>query len=186
MSDYIYVSLEIGGTLPASLVPEFLQSIDEDIINKGEEITLNSLKGLNDSLKINGEANYGLCTHTKEFCMEHGLSFINQAEAKCDYNADATYFVPGMEDVDSYNTDQNGNAVVRLDQVKPLIELLLELAEHGDKALPKFLNNPAVADLVKDCLDSPADIIKNIKERLSEVLPQEAPDIPPLIIDETK
>ena len=118
--------------------------------------------------------------------MEHGLSFINQAEAKCDYNADATYFVPGMEDVESYNTDQNGNAVVRLDQVKPLIELLLELAEHGDKALPKFLNNPAVADLVKDCLDSPADIIKNIKERLSEVLPQEAPDIPPLIIDETK
>lgn len=186
MSEYIYVSLEIGGTLPASLVPEFLQSIDEDIINKGEEITLNSLKGLNDSLKINGEANYGLCTHTKEFCMEHGLSFINQAEAKCDYNADATYFVPGMEDVESYNTDQNGNAVVRLDQVKPLFDLMLALAEQDLKALPKFLNNPAVADLVKDCLDKPQDIIQHLKQRINEVLPREAPELPALIIDKTK
>jgi len=55
------------------------------------------------------------------------------------------------------------------------------------EALQKFLNNPAVADLVKDCLDSPAEIIKHLKEKLSEILPNEAPDsLPPLIIDETK
>lgn len=188
MSDYIYVSLKVGGTLPASLIPEFVACVNGDIAlpDDNKELTAKDLKGLTEPLKFYGQANYGMCTNTKEFCMEHGLSFVGHADSSGEYDADTTYYIPGMDDVESYKTDQNCNTVVRLDQVKPLFDLMLALAEQDLKALPKFLNNPAVADLVKDCLDKPQDIIQHLKQRINEVLPREAPELPALIIDKTK
>jgi len=186
MPEYIYVSLEVGGKLPVSIVPEFLDCVNKDIIPDDNKLyTLDDLIK-NELFKVYGQAEYGMCTQTKDFCIKHGLYYVCRAGSSGEYDADTTFYVPGMEEESTYKTDQNGEATVRLDQVKPFFDLMIALAEQDIKALPKFLNNRVVADLVKDCLDSPADIIKHLKERLSEVLPQEAPDIPPLIIDETK
>lgn len=187
MSDPISVSLEIGGIISASLVDQLLACINYDIDRGDGPLTRIEMEGRNDSLTVYGMADYGLCNKTHNFCIEHQIPFIIHAEASGECNADTTFFVPGMEDSENYMTDQNETAVVRSSQVRPMFDLLIALVEGDLKALPKFMNNPAVRDLVKDCLESPDDIISHLKERIDEILPREAPDnVPPLIIDKSK
>lgn len=187
MSEPISVGLEIGGGLPASLINTFLTCINNDI-DRGEGLlTIKDITNLEESLTVYGTANYGLVERTHKFCIEHNLPFIVRSEASGEYNADTTFFVPGMEDSENYATDQNDNAVVRSNQVRPMFDLLLALVDRDIKALPKFLNNPAVADLIRDCLESPDEIVSHLREQINELLPREAPDtLPPLTIDESR
>lgn len=187
MSEPISVSLEIGGTIPDSLVDRLIECINDDIDRSEGPLTRVEMEGRNDSLTVYGMANYGLCESTHSFCIENDIPFIIHADASGEYNADTTFFVPGMEDSENYATDQNETAIVRSSQVRPMFDLLIALIEGDIKALPKFINNPAVCNLVKDCLESPDDIVSHLKERINEILPREAPDnVPPLIIDKSK
>jgi hypothetical protein len=189
MADWIPICFEVGGTIPSSIIDELICCLNDDIdtTTGNGNVTRKDFDDVDPTLTVCGTAKYGLCKKSHDFCIKHQIPFIITAEAYGEYDADTTFFIPGMEDSENYQTDKNEQAIVRAKEVRPMFDLLLALIDQDLKALPKFLNNPAVADLVKDCLDSPAEIIKHLKEKLSEILPNEAPDsLPPLIIDETK
>ena len=187
MSEPIGIELTIGGNLPASLVDEFLECVNDDIEIGNGNLNREDLENLNDSLTIYGNADYGMCAGVHDFCIKHGLTFIANVEACGEYNACTTFFVPGMEESETYDTDSNENAVLRTNQIRPLFDFMLALLERADKALPLFLNNPAITDLVKECLERKEDIPTILKEHIKTVLPNEAPDTaPPLVIDESK
>ena len=193
MPEYINLTLEIGGNLPVALVPEFLKCVNDDviiddiiingiIIDDNKNLTYEDLLDLVEPLKIYGSANYGQCPQTTNFCINHGLSFVNQADSQGEYEADTTFFLPGMEEEETYKTDQQYNAVVQVKQIKPLIDLLIAYTEKGINALQSN-NNPVVRDLIKRCLDNPQDTLQLIKQQINKVIPQEAPDnLPPLKI----
>lgn len=187
MSEPIGVSFKVGGVLPASLVDEFLECLSEDIDNSDGNLKREDIEDLGSYLEVYGNADYGLCNSTHDFCIKHGLTFIATAEASGEYNACITYFTPGMKDSETYDTDSNGNAVIRYNNIRPLMDLMLALVEREDKALPLFLNNPATEDLVKECLEQPDKITNILREHIKKVVPNEAPnEVPPLVIDETK
>lgn len=187
MAEPIGVSFKVGGVLPASLVDEFLECLSEDIDNSDGNLGREDIEDLGTPLEVYGNADYGLCNSTHDFCIKHGLTFVATAEASGEYNACITFFTPGMGDSETYDTDSNGNAVIRSSKVRPLIDFMLALVEREDKALPLFLNNPAIADTAKECLEQPDKISSILREQIKQVVPNEAPDeVPPLVIDETK
>ena len=187
MSEPIGVCFKVGGVLPASLVDEFLECLSEDIDNSNGNLGRGDIEDLGAPLEVYGNADYGLCNSTHDFCIKHGLTFIATAEASGEYNACTTFFTPGMEESETYDTDSNGNAVIRSSKVRPLIDFMLALVEREDKALPLFLNNPATEDVVKECLERPDEIPSILREHIKKIVPKEAPnEVPPLVIDETK
>ena len=185
MAEPMWVGLEVGGTLHASLVDEFIKLIYEDL-DETECITKEDLFSSTTSLSLYGKADYGLCENITKFCREHGLTYIVNVEACNEYNACTTFYVPGMEDSETYNTDSNENAVVRTSALRPLFDFMLAFMDKNDKALPLFLNNPAVADIVKECLNQPSNTTDILREHIKKLLPNEAPkEVPPLIVIKT-
>lgn len=187
MSEPIGVSFKVGGVLPASLVDEFLECLSEDIDNSDGNLGKEDIEYLGGPLEVYGNADYGLCSSTHDFCIKHGLTFVATAEASGEYNACTTFFSPGMENSVTYDTDSNGNAVIRSSKVRPLIDFMLALVEREGKALPLFLNNPAIADTAKECLEQPDKISSILRGHIKQVMPNEAPnEVPPLVIDESR
>lgn len=187
MAEPIGVSFKVGGVLPASLVDEFLECLSKDIDNSDGNLGREHIEDLGGPLEVYGNADYGLCNLTHDFCIKHDLTFVATAVASGEYNACTTFFSPGMEDSETYDTDSNGNAVIRSSKVRPLIDFMLALVEREDKALPLFLNNPAIADTAKECLEQPDKISSILREQIKQVVPNEAPDeVPPLVIDESR
>lgn len=184
MSEPIGMSLEIGGVLPAALLPDLIGAIEgqiTDIVGDSVEEILTSTT--NSPARIDGISNYGMCDDAKEFCKEHNLSFIHNSGAKDEYEASTSYWLPGMKCEVEFKTDASFNPVITPGEIKPYLDLLLEYAEKGDEVLPLQLGNDSLdEDFVAAFLKKPKNFLRLIKRKFDSILPPEEPTLPPLII----
>lgn len=188
MSESIGMKIEIGGTLPASLIKEFLKELNYDlgdITGPTTEKELRSEAKGKTTISWNAVTNYGECNSLKAFCRKHKLGYVHTCEAKYEYNGEIKYWVPGMKNEIIQSADQNGDVVVHLDQVKPLVNLLLGYAKHPFKALPLFINeeNEDVKELIELGLKYPKKFLPALEKKLGEFFPT-IPELTPFIIKE--
>lgn len=189
MSNSIGVTVIIGGTLSASLIDEFISTVEEDIFELQEEYDEESLRSISgkEFIRFDGYASWGLCDKLTIFCENNNLSYeiSSEADGKCD--PDVTYWIPGMEDSKIYKTDNNNNAVIRVDAIKPITDLMCALITKDESVLPQFINDPETCDLVKIGLSDPDNFKEALTKKLNEILPQvSSSTIPVLIIDNRK
>lgn len=184
MSDPVGVTVHIGGTLPADHIEAFLECVSNDIDNLQGQYTREELEAISgkSAARFDGTANYGICDEITDFCEKHDMPYTISAEACGGYDSDITFWVPGMEEKESYKTDSVNNVVVRVDAIKPLTDLMSALITQDRKALALFLNDPATHDLVSVGLNTPAEFGEALRKSLDEILPGKIPDIPPLVI----
>lgn len=188
MSEIIGMSIEIGGTLPFSLVDEFLKQIKDDMYDISDGYTREEMinQDPEDCVFISGTANWGLCNNVFRFCKEHNLTYVHHAEALDDIDAEATYWMPGMDEPESFKTDSERNPVIKVSKIKPLLDLMYALIAKDKEALPLFLNDPETEDLVKIGLKNPEQFPIELKKRIDEIIPNDSPKVPPFIFDHNK
>lgn len=182
MSEPIWVNVKIGVSLPTFLIDQFIDLVEDNLSElsgptKREEIE--ELFG-NDHLNYNGTAEYGLCESLLKFCIQHNLTYCCEAQAKGEYSPDTTYWKPGQKEATTYPTDSVGNAIIRVEDVRPLIKFMLGLLEDGDEALPKFLNDPSaqIQDLVRKGFNDYQNLIPEINKVITRILPIVGDDVP--------
>ena len=183
MSEPIGMSFEVGGTLPARLIKEFLSEINDELNNITGPTTE---KELRQEAKWNATSNYGECDSLKRFCRKHNLSYIHTSEAKDEFNAQVCYWVPGMKDESSNNASNDGIITVPVHEVHQVVSALLTYAKDPVNALPLLIaekNGIVKIAVEKGLKKGPKEFLKIIEKELIDLLPIE-PKLPPFIIKE--
>lgn len=191
MSEPIGTYIEIGGTLPASLIEKFLECVVSDFDNLQSDASIEELEEVSgeEPIQYDGTANYGLCNDLTTFCKEHDLTFVTHSESCGEYNADTTFWMPGMEDPETFYTDTNGEPLVHFKDISPLTEFMYALILDGYKALPNFMNSDSnrIKYLVSVGLNKGyPELLTELSAAVEETLPKKLIKVPPLVIDHTK
>lgn len=186
MSEYIGMSIEIGGNLKAKLIPEFLEAINADITDLvGIDNSIKGIKAISGTkLKLYGSSNFGECEDLKAFCENNNLSYIHSCEAKYEYDAEICYWEPGKKCEYRTNATQSGDELISMETIKPFIDLMLDYIKMGDAAFPLYIHHESLKPLIETSLKTtPKKFIKALEKKLKAVLPQ-FPVIPVLNIEE--
>jgi len=186
MSEPIGLNLEVGGDLPASLVPELIQTLKGDLydINGGptDVSNVHSLKG---PVSWYATSNWGECDDLKIFLRKNYLSYIHKCDASGEYDASVSYWIPGMKAEWVLQGNTNGDVVLAVDAIKPLCDLLLSLAESGPKALPLFIDSKSetVKEIVQKALKTGNHkrIYTSLRKHIEALMPT-VPTLPPFRI----
>ena len=184
MSEYTWMSIEIGGDLPENILGELLNTIESEMNNIEGEFEKDVL--ISDTLNRvwTGFSNYGECDNIKSFCGEHKLSYIHHSEA-VPGSGDAVlcWWVPGirMKQETRIITNNDGSPVVSIHEMKPLINFLLAYCKDGEKILPLFIKDKEINDIVEKGLKNPKKILPTLEVRFKMMMP-DIPEIPPLRI----
>jgi hypothetical protein len=188
MSEAIGMSIEIGGTLYASLIDEFLEAVGDDMFDINDGYTREELVNCDseDCLFISGVSNFGLCPKVFKFCEKYNLTYLHYAEALGEFESEATYWMPGMDEPESFKTDHEHNPVIKVSDINPLLDLMCALISMDREALPLYLNDPATQDLVKIGLENPQQFPIVLKDRIDSIIPDKPPKVPPCLIDPNK
>jgi len=195
MSDYFSGTIEIGGQLPASELPFFIQAINNETnLNLKEEIKedispkefldlLDGTENIDDMQEIiqNGgslrffvsEARYGRFEDIESFCVRNGLTFIRYSEAYGEYEADIEWWQPGMEQSCIRFCDNYGHITIRAERIRETIE---SVKRFNPKEAPLYLNETAPDDvnafLAKWSLKNEWDAMEALKARLDYLAPR--------------
>jgi hypothetical protein len=181
MSEPIWVTVTIGGTIKKADVPDLLGAIDEDI----NELSGPSLKG---SGKVEGPywrgyANWGEIDSIKTFCEEHNLSYQHDCGATSEYNASVTYWLPGMKKEKWLQADSENTLVVPVESIRPYLDMLITIMKDGVESLPLFIehSNERIKEIVTKALRSkkPHEVLE---KEFKKILPEAIPKIPDLVI----
>jgi hypothetical protein len=188
MSEFIGMNITIGGELPADLVQELFKKIEDELCDIGGPMTKSELRAevrKNKPVKWGARSNYGECESLKSFCRKHKLGYVHICDSNDQYDPELHYWVPGMKSEVIQTTTKTGQVVALVDQVRPLINLLLEYAKQGDKVLPLFVSNQDedVKDVIEKSLKNPKKFFPAIEKKIKEFLPT-IPILPPLTIKE--
>jgi hypothetical protein len=188
MSEFIGMDITIGGELPVNLIQELFKKIENDFSNITGPIVEAELRAeirKNKPVKWVALSNYGECKSLKSFCRKHKLGYIHTCDSNDQYDPELHYWVPGMKSEVIQTTTKTGQVVALVDQVRPLINLLLEYAKQGDKVLPLFVSNQDedVKDVIEKSLKNPKKFFPAIEKKIKEFLPT-IPILPPLTIKE--
>ena len=127
-------------------------------------------------------ANYGEPDTLKAFCKENNLSYTHHCEATGEYDSTLAYWLPGMKKEFQTESNTNADAVVRVDEIKPYVDLLLEYAKYGKDAFPMFVGVPSLEETIETCMKKPAKALEIMEKEIKSLLPG-APSLPPLIIN---
>jgi hypothetical protein len=185
MGESIGMKITIGGELPADLIEQFLTELKDDLYEITGPTTEAELRREAGKHPIDwfATSNYGECESLKSFCENNNLSYIHQCEAKYEYDGEVSYWIPGMKQEVSCKATQDGDLTVKVDQIRPLVLLLLEYAKMGDKALPLFISVDYLKDLVEKGLKYPKKFLPSLEKTLQKLLPG-TPNIPTFKIKE--
>lgn len=158
MADYMAGDISIGGTIPASMLPELYEAI----LKQGASIEpyngeLDSLDEFVDAVRESGDlrlvdhdAAGGYLPILEQFCQRNGLHFVATADAKYEHDGEVRWWSPGMSEPRSTVGTQEGTPMVACSSVA-------ELLEAG----------------------SAEEKVQAIRELLERVMP---PKLPPLVI----
>lgn len=177
MSEFMGMSIQIGGTLPRKYYKEFLQALNDNLSETSHEIS----KGV---FQANGISNYGECDDLKSFCRDHNLSYIHNSDPKYEYDAEISYWTPELKKEKRFLTTANREETVLVDDVKSLIDLLLAYIKIGPKALTLFIDNEKLKHIIVPALKkkkSDKALIKMLEKKITQLFPT-IPDLPPFIL----
>lgn len=185
MSEYVATTIEIGGDLKKADIPDLLNFIADEL--SGEDTpykgTLNADELCKEagtaSYKWGGWANYGTMEDTVTFCVKHKLSYIIQSDSREVYGGFTLYWTPGMKKQKEISSDNEGTTTASIDRVRSLCNLLMDISKEGMAALPRYVNDDVVGDLVKEALSKPKCLHQILRKKLDELLPG-VPTLPPL------
>jgi hypothetical protein len=186
MSEPIGTCIEIGGALPASLIEAFLECVENDIDNCIGPYTREMLEEEVDgttSIRYDGTVDKGICNELIRFCKRHNLTYVTHAEARGEYEADTSYWSPGMEMEESFKTNSDNNPIIDASDIKPVIDLMYAMVIDGKRALPLFTNDGTVAGLVKLGLDNYPEFLIQLRATIDSHFPKDADSVPPFVID---
>jgi len=187
MSEEMGMYIEIGGELTVKQAEELLEIVTGEFINRDDgPDTLEKLRKAAGTgpVRWGGTSNYGMADDTVGFCERNNLPYIQHSDSKGEYNAGSTYWFPGMNEMGGFLETSEGDPVVLLKIIKPLVELLLSVAKGGVNALPLCIGLEGLDKLVERCIKHPKKALEYIEERIrKEVIPG-IPSLPPLIIKE--
>ena len=178
------MTIEIGGELPAGLINEFFAALDSDCYDTTGPITDGELRQASGKpIKFYATSNYGECDDIKAFCIKHKLGYIHYVDATNEYNASLSYWVPGMKNETCLQSNQESDVVVNIYEIKPIINLLLEYAKRGKDAIPLFIGDKFLTNIIEKCCKKPGRTLQIIEKRINQLLPGE-PKLPPFTIKE--
>lgn len=176
MSNAIDMSITIGGSLKASCIQEFLDTIQKEIseITEGP-LTKSDLRAeAGKPIQWRGMSRYGLCDNLFAYCQKHKLTFQHYCSPSSEYDATSAFWKPGMKEPRTMASNANADTLVRVEAIKPICDLLLSLAEQGKAALPLFIGHDEYMDtLVELGAKNYKAMCKKIKKDLNDLLPDE-------------
>jgi hypothetical protein len=185
MSEPMFMTICIGGELPARLIGDFLHTFDEECAEITGPTTEEGLRkeAGEAAIKWYATANYGECDDLKAFCKKHKLGYEHYVETGSECNASLSYWVPGMKNEICLQANQDSDAVVDIDEIKPVVNLLLEYAKIGKDAIPLFVGAKGLEDIIEKCSKKPGQTLQIIEKKINQLLPGE-PKLPPFTIKE--
>ena len=175
MADCFPGEIKIGGSVPASLLDEFLR----EVVSTGGSVggydgaasDCRDAEGLRQALDGKGhlqladaEARFGQFEELEDFCVRHGIPFDRHSDAKAEYDAENVRFRPGMERPIVVSSDNNGRDLVDADGIRSVAKALARLAS---------------ARTTKDELLA---AVRKASRKLDRLLPPEVEPLPPLEI----
>jgi hypothetical protein len=177
MSEYMGLTMEIGGTIYAKYIPEFLKRIKDDLSDINGPTTEEELRKLatgGKPITLYAQSNYGECESLKSFCQKHHLNYIHTCQASGECDGSQVYWEPGMDDEEGSTATQNGDMTVRVNHVRPLVMLLIEYAKKGDNILPLHMNDEhgGIRNAVEKGLKNPKKFLPTLEEELNKALPE--------------
>jgi len=183
MSEYIGMSIEIGGDLPRNFIEEFLCIINNElseITGPCSEADLKDEAGKG-AIQLIGSSNYGMCDNLTAFCRQHNLSYIHHCDAKYDLSAYNYFWVPGMKKSQAVASNQDGQMLILESDIRPICDLMLAVIKNGNEALPLFIGNDRLKCIVEKSLKNPKKLYELLVKEINHLLPV-IPVLPPFRI----
>jgi hypothetical protein len=142
MAEEIYGNFRIGGELPREALPDLQKLIDDSFNDLQIEGDFGAPET---SCEIRGITN-GITKEIRKFCRDNKLSYEISFGSCGEYDAEEIYWDPSLKDERVNITNQDGWPVMKISDVRTLIEELRNKALAGDldwdleKCLP--INKP--------------------------------------------
>ena len=133
MAERMAAEITIGGTIPASLVPQFCRTIIEEGVSHawGDApfrplSAADLLDTLSDGLLwlCDHQASWGQFDALERLLQEHNVPFDRKSGGKYEYDAEMVHYRPHLPELLCVITDANGEPVVVADNLKPVDEAL--------------------------------------------------------------
>jgi hypothetical protein len=178
MAENFYTELKVGGS-----IPEVTAVVVLDII--GNNFTEGTFK-LTPNLKLlegNGDMSYNEFEEIVNSLRKLNVAFTFTMYPRDDYPGILLYNYPNLNLSGQTASDGNGHPIIRIDNVRPIVYLMMDLLKEGTNTLAKHINDEHTKDLVTKILQDKANLIPIMDQELNQVLP-ELPDLPELTITE--
>lgn len=174
MSDPMYFNIEIGGNLKEKLIPGLLETlVDFDEITGPAEVV--NFKGWKPKkLEWTACSDYGECDDLKRFLINNKLSFIHTCSSNGVYDGSISYWTPDMKLVNQLKADVDGQAVLDVDGVRPLVDFLFAYIESGEKAFPLFIDSKlcVIREVVSQGLKNRrVKVVQRLKKYVEGLMP---------------
>jgi hypothetical protein len=178
MAERFYTELRIGG----SISEENLTTVLDLIGDKFETGTFEREDVIKIKfIKAEGDVDFEEFQEIEAALYKKNLTFEFTMYPRDDYPGILLYNYPDLNMSGQTNSDGKGYPIIRLDSIRPLINLIMGVLKEGTNTLAKHINNDTTKDLVTKLLSNPDDLIPILEKELNQVLP-ELPEIPELII----
>ena len=177
MADHFPGEITIGGKVPADLLEAFLGELNSAEAKvggyDGADAAFQSARELREALNNDGhlflvddQAQCGMFEDLEAFCVKHGIAFDRHSDAKYEYDAENVYFRPGMKEPESVPSNNDGEALLRVETIRPVAKELARLV---------------TTTLTREKVLAAA---KKVIRHLNSLLPPEVEPLPPLEIVE--
>lgn len=184
MPDTMYIDVEIGGEISSKLLPDLYRILNVCFWESSDIPT--SIEELRECNETNFTFSAECIDYTPLilFCKTNKLSCIVNTQSDMGWNAAVDYTFNGSEHI-SFEADSEGKPLHYHDRVKPLIQFLLDYAEHGITAFPLHIEDKPqfIAELAKDGLRDSKNFINLFRDKVNELFP-DIPEVPLFIIKE--
>jgi hypothetical protein len=178
MAESFYTELKVGGSVTRQHVKDILEIINENF-DDGTFEEINAIK--DKQFTGSGAISYEKFEEIEAALLKLNVAFTLTMYPKDDYRGIKCYNFPDVNLTGETDSDGNGHSIIRISEIKPLINLMLDFIKEGNSTLAKHINNETTKDLVTKMLSDPDDLIPILEKELNQVLP-ELPKIPKLII----
>lgn len=107
------------------------------------------------------------------------LTYIATIDPKDEYEGFTTYSIPPH--VGNIQSDMNRHPVIRISEIRPYVDLLMDLIKNGTQCLPLYINNDIVSETVKEMMAKPDKALEILQSLIDHNVPK-IPTLPKLNI----
>lgn len=178
MADLFYVTINIGG----DILKENLNSILETLGEISEEGNVFDEKQYLEDGVLNAQGNISYDDFEKIISKiyELELTHISTVDPKDDYEGYTLYNIPPIHN-GHVQSDMNRHPTIRISEIRPYMDLLMDLVKNGVSCLPLYINEEPVKETVKEMMNDPDHAMDHLQSIIDLKIPN-LPKLPPLNI----